>query len=204
MSGAEDSKMITGAKSTCWRNLGRALALAASMSAIAAIAQVVPSGTGPGRALWVGAEYSNFDASFPYQSNQRITGYDVFADYFFTNHLGVEADARFLNFLSFHGESESNYLAGPQYRSRSLGKLQLYGQGLVGLGKIQFPFSVGNGSYFAVVPGGGVNYRLARRWQLRAGYDYERWLNSPNIANAPAHEITPSGFHVGLAFAPLR
>lgn len=72
------------------------------------------------------------------------------------------------------------------------------------MGKIQFPYSVGNGSCFAVVPSGGVNYRLARRWQLRAGYDYELWLNSPNITNAPAHEITPSGFHAGFAFAPLR
>jgi hypothetical protein len=204
MSGAEDSKMITCARSTRWRNLGRALALAASLSGMAAFAQVVPSATGPGRALWVGAEYSNFDVSFPYQSNQRMMGYGVFVDYYITSHLSVEADARFLTFLSFHGESESNYLAGPKYRSRSFGKIQLYGQGLVGLGKIQFPFSIGDGSYFAVVPGGGINYRLARRWQLRAGYDYELWFNSPNITNVPAHEITPSGFHVGLAFAPLR
>lgn len=97
-----------------------------------------------------------------------------------------------------------NYLVGPQYRSHSFGKLQLYGQGLVGLGKIHFPFSVGDGSYFALVPGGGINYRLARRWQLRAGYDYEFWLNSPNITAAPAHQITPSGFHAGLAFRPSR
>jgi hypothetical protein len=200
----EESKIIARARQTRWRNLSRALALAAFLSAMAALAQVAPSATRPGRALWVGAEYSNFDSSFPYQANQRITGYGFFADYYFRSHLGVEADARFLTFNSFHGESESNYLAGPQYRSRSFGKLQLYGQGLVGLGKIKFPFSIGNGSYFAVVPGAGVNYRLARRWQLRAGYDYEFWLNSPNITNAPAHEITPSGFHVGLAFAPLR
>jgi hypothetical protein len=146
----------------------------------------------------------NFDSSFPYQSNQRINGYGVFADYYFRSHLGVEADARFFTFNGFHGESESNFLAGPQYRSRSFGKLQLYGQGLGGLGRIKFPFSVGNGSYIAVVPGGGADYRLARRWQLRAGYDYEFWLNSPNITNAPAHQITPSGFHVGLVFAPLR
>ncbi len=200
----DDSKMIARARSTRWRNLGWTLALGASLSAIAAYAQVVPSATRPVRALWVGAEYSNFDPSFPYQSNQRIAGYGVFADYLMNSHLGVEAEARFLTFNGFHGETESNYLAGPQYRSRSFGKFRLYGQGLVGLGKIEFPFSVGSGSYFAVVPGAGVHYRLARRWQLRAGYDYELWLNSPNIANAPAHEIAPSGFHVGLAFAPLR
>ncbi len=195
---------IAGARSTRWRNLGLAMALAAVFPAVAAFAQAAPSATGPTRGFWVGAEYANFNASFPYQSNHRLTGYGVFADYFFGKHLGVEANARFLSFQSYHGESESNYLAGPQYRSRNFGKFQLYAEGLVGLGKIQFPFSIGSGSYFAVVPSGGAYYRLARRWQLRAGYDYEFWLNSPNVTNAPAHELTPSGFHAGVAFSPLR
>lgn len=196
--------MITYARSTRWRYLGCAWALTAFLSTMAAFAQVGPSAVGPGSALWVGAEYSNFDSSSPYQANPRIAGYGFFADYFYKNHLGVEADARFLTFNSYHGESESNYMAGPQFRFRSFGKFQVYGQSLVGLGKITFPFSVGDASYFAVAPGGGVYYRLDRHWKLRAGYDYELWLNSPNIVNAPTHEITPSGFHVGLAFAPWR
>lgn len=100
----EDSKPITRAMSTRWRNLGGALALAASLSAVAVFAQVVPSATGPGKAFWVGAEYSNFDASFPYQTNQRLTGYGIFADYFLSSHLGVEAEARFLTSNSYHGE----------------------------------------------------------------------------------------------------
>lgn len=204
MSFTEYFMTITRVRSTHWRNLGMAVALAALSSAIHVFAQAVPSATGPARGLWVGAEYSNFDASFPYQSNQRLTGYGVFADYFFPGHMGIEADARFLSFLGYHGESESNYLAGPQYRSRNFGKFQLYGQGLIGLGRIQFPFSIGSGSYFAVTPGGGFYYRLARRWQLRAGYGYEFWLNSPDVTNAPAHEITPNGFHAGIAFSPLR
>ncbi len=195
---------IAISRSTRWRNLSLAMALATAFPAVASFAQATPSATGPDRSLWVGAEYVNVDASFPYQSNQRLTGYGVFANYFFRNHLGVEADARFLSFLSYHGESESNYLAGPQYRSRNFGKFQLYAVGLVGLGNIQFPFSIGNGSYIAVAPGGGAYYRVAGRWQLRIGYDYEFWLNSPNVTNAPAHEITPSGFHAGLAFNPLR
>lgn len=178
--------------------------MAALFCATIVFAQATPSASGPARGFWVGAEYANFNASFPYQSNQRLTGYGVFADYFFRNHFGVEADARFLSFLGYHGESESNYLTGPQYRSRTFGKFQLYGQGLAGLGKIQFPFAIGSGSYFAVVPGAGAYCRIAPRWQLRAGYDYEFWLNSPNVTNTPAHNVMPNGVYIGLGFAPLR
>jgi opacity protein-like surface antigen len=51
-----------------------------------------------------------------------------------------------------------------------------------------------------LAPGAGANYRLSRRWALRGEYEYQLWPNSPNIASQPAHEITPSGFHIGIAF----
>jgi len=47
----------------------------------AAQAQVAPSAYGPGHSLWVGGEYSNINASFPYLSDQRLWGIGAFADY---------------------------------------------------------------------------------------------------------------------------
>jgi hypothetical protein len=49
-----------------------------------------------------------------------------------------------------------------------------------------------------------VSYHLAQRWQIRGEYEYQFWLNSPGFANEPEHQITPNGFHVGIAFRPLR
>jgi opacity protein-like surface antigen len=179
-------------------------ALAASLLVSAAHAQVVPSATGSGHALWVGGEYSNISASFPYQSSQRLWGIGAFADYHVTSHIGLEAEAHFLRFNSFYGETEDNYLGGPRYLVGRFGQLQPYAQCLAGIGKIQYPFAIGNGSYLALAPGAGANYRIARRWSLRGEYEYQFWLNSPNIVNEPSHEITPNGFHLGVAYRLLR
>jgi len=170
----------------------------------AAQAQVVPSAYGPGHSLWVGGEYSNVNASFPYQSAQRLWGIGAFADYNFSGHFGVEAEARFLRFNSFYGETEDNYLAGPRYVVGKFGKFQPYGKFLVGIGKIQYPFTIGTGTYLALAPGGGVSYRLSSRWAIRGEYEYQLWPSSPGFSNEPAHELTPNGFNLGIAFRPFR
>jgi len=183
----------------CWM-----VAMAAVLTVSAVQAQVVPSATESGHALWVGGELSNIHAGFPYESNQRLSGIGAFADYHFTGHIGLEAEARFLRFNSFHGETEDNYLAGPRYMARNFGKLQPNAQCLVGIGRIQYPFSIGSGRYLALAPGAGANYRISRRWSLRGEYEYQIWPNSPNITGEPKHDITPNGFHVGIAFRLLR
>jgi hypothetical protein len=181
------------------------LALAAAVASAlcqTSAAQVSATAIGPGHTLWAGADYINYNASFPYQSNQRLSGYQFFANYNFTPSAAVEADVRLRNQGSFYGETESSYLMGPQYRSRRFGRAQFYAQILAGMGRIQFPFDIGYGNYFAASPGFGINYRLTRHLQIRAGYDVELWFNSPNVANEPEDPITPSGFHAGLAFNP--
>jgi hypothetical protein len=80
------------------------------------LAQVVPSDfRGPDN-LWVGAVYSNFEASFPYESGQRQQGLGAFVDFNFNSHFGVEGNAQFLPFGAFQGVTESSYLIGPRYR----------------------------------------------------------------------------------------
>jgi opacity protein-like surface antigen len=192
-------KCLPGLRFICWM-----VSLAAGLLVHSAQAQVVPSATRPTHSLWVGGEYSNINASFPYQSGQRLWGIGAFADYHLTSHIGLEAEARFLRFNRFYGETEDNYLAGPRYLVGRFGRLQPYAQCLAGIGKIQYPFEIGNGSYFALAPGAGANYRIGDRWSLRGEYEYQLWLNSPNIVNEPTHEIRPNGFHIGVAFRLLR
>ena len=193
------SNRLPGLRSICWM-----VAFAAGLFANTMWAQSVPSATRPGHALWVGGEYSNISAGFPYASGQRLWGAGAFADYHLTSHIGIEGEARFLRFNSFYGETEDNYLAGLRYLARDFKKFQPYAQVLVGDGKIQYPFGIGSGDYFVIAPGAGANYRIARRWSLRAEYEYQLWPDSPNIANEPAHKITPQGFHAGIAFRVFR
>ena len=167
-------------------------------------AQVAPSAFRQTKSFWIGAEYSNFNASFPYQSNQRLSGIGAFADFNFNGHIGIEADARFLHFGNFYGETESSYLAGPRYMFFQWRRLQPYAKGMVGLGKIHYPFQIGDASYFAVAPGAGLNYRLNHRLTVRAEYEYQLWLNSPGFTNQPNHQLDPNGFQVGVAYRPFR
>jgi hypothetical protein len=55
-----------------------------------------------------------------------------------------------------------------------------------------------------IAPGAGMNYRLNSRWQLRAEYEYQFWLNSPGYSNEPDHQLRPNGVHIGIAFRPFR
>ncbi len=106
----------------------------------------------------------------------------------------------FLRFNSFDGDSEDNYLGGARYLTRRFGRLQPYAQGLAGLGRIQYPFGIPAGRYFALAPGAGASYSIARKWSVRGEYEYQVWLNWPNISGYPAQSFTPNGFHVGVAY----
>lgn len=183
------------------RSICRLIPLAATLLTLAARAQAVPTATGP--LLFLGVEYSNIHAGFPYESNQRLWGIGAFADYHITSHIDAEAELRFLRFNSFYGETEDNYLAGPRYVVRRYGKLQPFAQCLAGVSKIQYPFQIGTGSYLAVAPGAGADYRIDGRWSLTGKYEYQFWPGSPGVAGEPAHLIDPSGFHVGVAFRLL-
>ena len=178
----------------CWM-----VALATSLLAASAQAQVVPSGLGR-HALWAGGEYSNFKASFPYESNYRLWGIGGFADYRLTDHIDVVAEARFLRFKGFYGENEDNYLGGAHYQIKSFGKLHAYALGLAGIAGIQYPFQIGSGRYLALVPGAGASYSIARKWSVRGEYEYQLWLNSPNIPNEPENRLTPNGFNIGIGY----
>lgn len=167
---------------------------------VRANAQAVPSAYGPGHSLWAGAEYSNMNASFPYQSGQRVEGVGVFADYHLSYRFGLVGDARFQNFGGYQGTTESSYLAGPKAYFFARGKFSPYGKLLAGVGRIHYPYTIGSASYLALAPGAGVEYRARRRWIVQVDYEYQFWPGSPGFANEPKHELTPNGFQVGLAY----
>jgi opacity protein-like surface antigen len=176
------------------------IALSIALARTSAQAQAAPSAYGPGHSLWAGAEYSNITASFPYGSNQRLQGVGVFANYHLTSRIALTGDARFLTFGGFESSTESSYLAGPRFVVFAHGRLRPYGQFRAGIGRIHYPYDIGDAGYFALAPAGGTEYRLSSRFMLQGEYEYQFWLNSPGFDNQPGNRLTPNGFHVGIAY----
>lgn len=182
------------------------LACAALLFALAsclAHSQAVPSAYRGSDTLWIGVDGAYVNASFPYQSGQHISGLGVFADFNLKTHISIAGSAHFLRYGGFESETESSYLVGPRYRFNRYGRFQPYAQGLIGVGRIHYPFEIGDASYFDIAPAGGVRYRLDSRWAIGAEYEYQIWLNSPGYANEPSHQLRPNGIHVGIAFRPF-
>jgi opacity protein-like surface antigen len=182
-----------------WR--GKAALLSVALLAAATVsAQVTPSAEGTGSSLWVGGEYSNFAAGFPNGSSVRLSGIGAFANYNWDSRFGVEARTRFLNFNSWNGETQQDFLVGPRYTFLHREKLRPFAEFQVGFVKIQYPFSIGNGTSFVMAPGGGFEYRLNRQWAVRGAYEFQFLPNSPNFTNEPKFGIKPNGVSVGISY----
>ena len=161
-------------------------------------AQAAPAILGGDHTLWAGVEYSNFTPDFG--PPQRLTGIGGYVDLNWNSRYAIEGEARFLRFNGFNSEYEDNYLAGPRISVFRHGKFRPYAKVLFGVGKINFPYEIGNGSYFAIAPGGGLDYRVTRRLVLRAEYEYQIWPAAPGIAGEPSNGLKPNGFSAGFAY----
>jgi opacity protein-like surface antigen len=65
----------------------------------------------------------------------------------------------------------------------------------VGATRIQAPFGYGQGTFFTLVPGGGVDYALTDRWTVRA-VDLEYQIVPQFIGS----DVRNLGVTVGLSF----
>jgi opacity protein-like surface antigen len=180
------------------------LALALALLTGSALGQVVPSGAGRAHTVWVGGEYSNIRASFPYDSRQHLWGIGGFADYRVVRFLEIEAQGRFLLTNGFYDEHQENYLIGPQFIVGRSQRLQPFAQFLFGAGRLTYPLQTGTGVNVALEGGAGINLLVRERWIVRGDYEYQLWPGSSNIANQPARDLTPNGIRVGLAYKLLR
>jgi opacity protein-like surface antigen len=160
-------------------------------------AQAAPAARG-GAGLWAGAEYSNFSPDFG--PSQRLSGIGGYLDLNWNSRYAAEAEVRFLRFNGFSDQYQDNYLIGPKITIFPKGKLHPYAKVLVGLGKFNFPYQLGYGTYFALAPGAGLDYHPSPRISLRAEYEYQFWPNSPAIAGEPSNSLKPNGFSAGFAY----
>ncbi len=172
-------------------------------SSICALGQVVEDATEGSAPLTVGGYFSFFDASY---ASNKVAGLGTFLDWspLLAGNLGVEAEGRWLTFGGSHGFSEYNYLVGPRYRFYVNRRFQPYAKVLVGAGEINFPYDLAHGGYFAVAPGGGLDYALSRRWKVRADYEFQFWPSAVGIPDIPTGAVHPNGVSVGISYRLFR
>ena len=170
------------------------------LAVVSAHAQVVPSATSRTFSVSAGALGSMFQPDYAglgvaQTSPNRLYGPGAYVDVHFTRWVQVEAESRWLRYNQFYqpnsttGNGESTYLIGPRVPIVTFHRVMPYGKFLFGLGNA--PFLSGN--TFVLAYGGGVDYRLTRRFSLRAiDFEYQQWRVNPTIY--------PYGGSVGISY----
>lgn len=170
-----------------------------------AFAQVAPSTTGGNGSITIGGEASAFHPdSLPGYTAGHVIGPGLFFDINLMPRWGAEAEARWMIWHGSGGQSQSDYLLGPRYRLIHWRGLAAWGKFMMGAGVEKFPNKIATGSYFAMAPGGDLNYVLSRRLDLRLGYEYQFWPSAPNIPGYPNNGMHPSGFSIGIGYRIIR
>lgn len=102
----------------------------------------------------------------------------AYLDVRYARWVQVEAEARWSAFHAYRGIKEDNYLIGPRIPVFRFGRATTYGKVLFGWGNGDFL----SGPTFVVAYGGGLDYRLSNRINLRAfDFEYQQWHTSPTF-----------------------
>jgi opacity protein-like surface antigen len=157
-------------------------------------AQVVPAATKDTFSVSAGGLGSMFQPDYAGEgiaqtSPNRLYGIGAYGDVRFSRWVQIEGEARWLRFNEYLGINQNTYLVGPRIPILNFHGLVPYGKFLVGMGNGSF--LTGNSFVFAY--GGGADYKLSRRFTLRAfDFEYEQWQVTPTLH--------PYGGSVGLSY----
>jgi hypothetical protein len=162
-------------------------------------AQVAPAATKDSFSISAGGLGSMFQPDYAGEgiaqtSPNRLYGVGAYGDVHFSHWVQIEAEARWLQFNKYPcggcgANDENTYLVGPRVPIVNFHGLEPYGKVLVGLGSGSFL----TGSSFVVAYGGGVDYKLSRRFTLRAiDFEYQQWHVTPTL--------WPYGGSIGLSY----
>jgi hypothetical protein len=122
-------------------------------------------------------------------SPNRLYGAGAFADARVNRWVQIEAEGRWLRFNQYLGIDENTYSIGPRIPITTFHGLTPYGKFMVGLGSGSFL----TGNSLVLTYGGGVDYRLSRKFTLRAfDFEYQEWRVAPTL--------WPYGGSVGLSY----
>ena len=151
-----------------------ALLVAGSAAFSAAVhAQVQPAGDKGGASLTVGALGSGEALDYGSRKMLGITG---FADIDTRRRIGVEAEARWLEFHRTANVHAETYSIGLRYHFDFGSRFQPYAKALIGYGRFNFPYNFGADNDLVLTGGAGVDYWFSPRIHWRAlDFEYQSW-----------------------------
>jgi hypothetical protein len=168
------------------------LVLAACISPPAgARAQVAPPGYQGGLRVSAGATGSGFYLQY---GQRNVLGPAVLVDVDTVRRFGIEAEGRWLDFHQDADEHAETYSIGLRYHW-DLGRFEPYAKGLAGFANFNFPYNYAHGRYLTVTAGGGLDFPLNRRFDVRV-VDVE-WQDWPQFTFGNMNSVGASaGFRV--------
>ncbi len=136
-------------------------------------AQVQAAGDKGGARVTVGALASGEALDYGSRKMLGITG---FADIDTRRRLGMEAEARWLEFHKTDNVHAETYSIGPRYHFDLGRRIEPYAKGLIGFGHFNYPYNLGTDSDLVITAGGGLDYQLTHRLYWRAAdFEYQYW-----------------------------
>jgi len=146
--------------------------------------------------LQVGAGYSSANANYEYVHN-RIAGLYVYADFDFKEHFGIEASFHELNDPNSAVYQRTYEIGGRYVRHYTIAGLGFhpYVKLQAGRGVLNFP-RYANLGYNIGSAGGGVDFSVHPRINVRAEFEYQDWFSTPGAGL----NITPSIISIGVAY----
>jgi opacity protein-like surface antigen len=157
-------------------------------------AQVVPSATGRRISVTAGGLGSAFQPDYAGEgiaetSPNRLYGVGAYVDVRINRWVQIEAEGRWSRYNQYLGNGEDTYLIGPRIPIHRFGRATPYAKVLFGMNSASFL----TGHSTALAYGGGLDYRLTKRFSVRAfDFEYQQWQVTPTLR--------PYGASVGVGY----
>jgi hypothetical protein len=147
------------------------LALAFCLAGMAQ-AQAVPAGDKGALVIWAGASGSGYYVQY---GERKMVGVTAFVDADTRRRLGIEAEGQWVEFRQSADVHIETYSIGARYHF-NVGRFQPYVKGLAGFGDFNFPYNLATGRFLVATAGGGIDYKLSRKIEIRAvDCEYQNW-----------------------------
>jgi len=156
----------------------------------------------PRAEVFGGYSYLNIDTN-GLSSRQSANGWEASISGNFNNWFGVEGDvAGYYKTIAGGSVRDYSYAGGPRFNYRQLASVTIFGHALLGGDHLTGSFAGLSASQdsFASAFGGGVQWKVAPQWAVRASGDYV--LTHHNIFGSAGSSFTQSNFRasVGIVY----